>query len=360
MRAAVMRDWQLRVDDVPEPVPGPGQVLTKVLACGICGSDLHLLRHGAESRKLMLEVEADRPPDPMQLRTFDPRFDTVMGHEFCCEVTDLGPECSNLAVGDIVVSMPVAFDATGLHPVGFSNVYNGGYAERMVLNEMLAIKVPTGVGAEVAAMTEPLAVGVHAVAKSRISTAESAIVLGCGPIGLACIAALKLHGIGPVVAADFSTKRRQLAEELGADVVVDPRIKPAVEAWREADGLRTAVIFEAVGVPGMIDQAMRIAPKDARILIVGACMQQDHFHPIVGLGRELTLQFAFGYDPGEFAAALASIADGKVDLQPWVTGTVDIDDVPQAFHDLSDPDQHAKIIVTPLQRNRSSGEDPMT
>jgi len=347
MRAAVMREWELRVDDVPEPTPGPGQVLTRVLAGGIRGSDLHLLQHGAESRRLMAELDDGRPPDPMQLKMFEPDLDTVMGHEFCCEVVELGPGCETLRVGDVIVSLPVAFDASGLHALGFSNIYNGGYAELMVLNELLGMKVPAGLSAEIAAMTEPLAVGVHAVAKSRITTDESAIVLGCGPVGLACIAAMKLRGIGPIVAADFSTKRRQLAEQLGADVVVDPRDVPAIEAWRKADGARTPVIFEAVGVPGMIDQAMRMAPKNARILIVGACMQADHFHPMLGIGRELNLQFAFGYEPGEFALALTSIADGNVDLQPWLTATVGIDGIPQAFRDLADPDQHAKITVTP-------------
>jgi threonine dehydrogenase-like Zn-dependent dehydrogenase len=347
MRAAVMRDWMLRVDDVPEPAPGAGQVLTKVLACGICGSDLHLLRHGEESRRLMDELNADRPPDPLQLKMFEPQLDMVMGHEFCCEVIDLGTDCNNLKVGDIVVSLPVAFDARGLHPLGFSNDYNGGYAELMVLNELVGMRVPSGISPAIVAMTEPLAVGVHAVAKSRISGNESAIVLGCGPVGLACIAELKMRGIGPIVAADFSSKRRSLAEQLGADVVVDPRLTPAIEAWRRADGTRTPVIFEAVGVPGMIDQAMRIAPKDARILVVGACMQEDRFHPMLGIGRELSLQFAFGYDPGEFAAALMSIADGKVDLAPWLTATVGIDGIPKAFDDLADPEEHAKIMVVP-------------
>src|ERR1043165_4056582 len=144
MRAAVMRDWQLRVDEVPEPTPGAGQVLTKVLACGSCGSDLPLLRHGEESRRLMEELAEDRPPDPMQPQMFEPQLDTVMGHEFCCEVVEVGPGCSNSKVGDILVSLPVAFDATGLHPLGFSNRYNGGYAELMVLNEMVGLKVPAG------------------------------------------------------------------------------------------------------------------------------------------------------------------------------------------------------------------------
>ena len=347
MRAAVMRDWHLRVDDLPDPTPGPGQVLTKVLACGICGSDLHLLEHGQESRRLMHELDADRPPDPMQLTMFEPHLDTVMGHEFCCEVVELGSGCDNLKVGDIVISLPVAFDSAGLHPLGFSNIYNGGYAELMVLNEMLGMKVPTGLRAEIAAMTEPLAVGVHAVAKSRITGDESAIVLGCGPVGLACIAELKMRGMGPIVAADYSSKRRALAEYVGADVVVDPTVTSAIVAWRQVDGVRTPVIFEAVGVPGMIDQAMRIAPKDARILVVGACMQEDRFHPMIGIGRELSLQFALGYEPGEFAAALNSIVDGKVDLGPWLTATVDIDGIPKAFADLADPEEHAKIMVTP-------------
>ena len=347
MRAVVMRDWELRVDEVPDPTPGPGQVLTKVLACGICGSDLHLLRHGEESRQVMDAVKAEHPPDPMQPKLFEPHLDTVMGHEFCCEVVELGKGCDNLNVGDIVVSMPVTFDSDGLHAVGFSNIYNGGYAELMVLNEMMGLKVPSGLGADIAAMTEPLAVGVHAVAKSRITNNESAIVLGCGPVGLACIAEMKLRGIGPVVAADYSSKRRSLAERLGADVVVDPRITSAIDAWRQADGVRSLVIFEAVGVPGMIEQAMRIAPRGARILVVGACMQEDRFHPLLGIGRELSLQFAFGYEPGEFAAALLAIADGKVDLAPWLTAKVRIDGIPQAFADLADPEQHAKIMVTP-------------
>ncbi len=347
MRAAVMRDWQLRVDDVPDPTPGPGQVLTKVLACGICGSDLHLLVHGEESRKLADELAAGRPPDPMAPIVFDPMRDTVMGHEFCCEVLELGAGCDNLAVGDVVVGMPMAFDPNGVHALGFSNAYNGGYAEMMVVNELLAIKVPTGLPSHIAALTEPLAVGVHAVAKSRITGGDAALVIGLGPVGLACIAELRMKGIGPIIAADFSPKRRQLAEQLGADVVVDPREVPAIEAWRKADGMRPLVIFEAVGVPGMIEQAMRMAPKDARILVVGVCMQEDRLHPLVGISRELNIQFALAYTPVEFNDSLHAIAEGKVDLTPWLTGTVDIDGVPQAFNDLGDPDEHAKILVVP-------------
>ena len=342
-----MRDWELRVDEVPDPTPGPGQVLTKVLACGICGSDLHMLKHGAEMREMSEQLAEGRQLDALAPISFVPDQDTVMGHEFCCEVIERGAGCETLAVGDIVVSMPVAFDAQGLHTVGYSNLYPGGYSEMIVLNEMLGLKVPSGVSAKMAAMTEPLAVGVHAVAKSGITGNDAALVLGLGPVGLACIAELKMRGIGPIIAADFSPKRRQLAELLGADVVVDPRETPAIDAWRAADGLRPLVIFEAVGVPGMIEQAMRMAPKDARILIVGVCMQADTIHPMLGIGRELNLQFALGYAPDEFAYSLRAIAEGHVDLSPWMTGTVGIDGVPQAFIDLANPEAHAKILVTP-------------
>ena len=345
MRAAVIRDWQLRVDDVADPRPGPGQVLTRVLACGICGSDLHLLKHGREQRALSEELNRDLPEDPMGMKVFEPEHDMIMGHEFCCEVVELGPSVESLAVGDTIVSMPMTFDEHGMHPIGFSNEYPGGYAELMVINELLGIKVPNGLSADLAALTEPLAVGVHAVAKSRITSGESAIVLGLGPVGLACIAELKMRGIGPVVAADYSPKRRALAELLGADVVVDPNQTSAIEAWRTVDGLRPLVIFEAVGVPGMINEAMRVAPRHARILIVGACMQQDQIYPMLGIGRELNLQFVLAYEPAEFNYALMAIADGRVDLGPWITGRVGIDDVPQAFTDLGNPEAHAKILV---------------
>ena len=347
MRAAVMRDWSLRVDDIPEPVVGGGQVLAKVLACGICGSDLHMLVHGEESRRLSAEMAEGQAPNPGSPIMFEPHRDTVMGHEFCCEVLDVGPGVNNLKQGDIVVSFPVTFDEQGVHGIGFSNKYPGGYSERIVINEMMSIKVPNGLPAELAAMTEPLAVGVHAVEKSRIAQGDAAVIIGLGPVGLACIAELKMRGIGPIIGADFSPRRRALAELLGADVVVDPREVPAIEAWRKIDGKKPLVIFEAVGVPGMIEQAMRMAPKDARILIVGACMQEDHMHPMLGIGKELSLQFVLGYSPIEFGNALTAIAEGKVDLSPLITGRVGIDGVPQAFKDLGDPEQNAKILVMP-------------
>jgi threonine dehydrogenase-like Zn-dependent dehydrogenase len=192
-----------------------------------------------------------------------------------------------------------------------------------------------------------MAVGLHAVNKSGIRKGESAVVLGAGPVGLAVISALSLLGIEPIVAADFSPTRRRLAMTMGAHEAVDPREEPAVEAWNRVDGQNTLVIFEAVGVPGMIDQAMKDAPRNARILVVGVCMEADRVRPMLGIGKELTIQFALGYDPYEFATTLNTIAEGGIDVTPMITGTCDIDGVPEAFEALGNPEAHAKILVKP-------------
>lgn len=345
-----MRNWELRVDELPDPVPQAGQVLARVLACGICGSDLHMLRFGRELRELMADVErADpgAPSDPMRPITFEPDDDCVMGHEFCCEVVDVGPGVTKLRPGDRVVSVPGAFDASGVHTVGYSNRYPGGYGELMVLNEDLAIVVDGAVPSEVAALTEPMAVGLHAVEKSRITGDHAAIVLGLGPVGLAVVADLKRRGIGPVVAADFSPTRRSLAAHFGCDEVVDPAVDDAVSAWRRIDGSRPLVVFEAVGMPGMIDQAMRISPRGTTIVVVGVCMAADRIVPMVGIGRELAIQFVLGYTPEEFAETHRLITAGTWDLAPMITGRVGVDGVPRAFDDLGRPDEHAKILVVP-------------
>jgi threonine dehydrogenase-like Zn-dependent dehydrogenase len=347
MRATVMRDWKLSVEDVPDPVPGPGQVLTKVLACGICGSDLHMLQHGAAQLRLGEELAESAPPEPFNLITLEPSAATVMGHEFCCEVVEAAAGCDNVKVGDVVVSVPVAFDPDGLHAVGYSSRYPGGYAEAMVLNDVTGIRVPSGLSPRLAALTEPFAVGIHAVNKSRIAPGDAAIVLGCGPVGLAVIGALRLKGIGPIVATDFSPARRALAAGLGADEVVDPNETTAIAAWLRIDGVRPLVVFEAVGVPGMLDTAMRMVPRGSRIIVVGVCMQEDRIQPMAGIRGELSLQFVLGYEPDEFVQSLQAIADGAVDLAPIITGTVDLDGVPGAFADLARPDLHAKILVEP-------------
>jgi len=346
MKAAVMREGALVVDDVPEPRPGAGQILVRTLACGICGSDLHALAHG----DLMVEMsqESGPPADGMPaMQVMDLAHDVVMGHEFAAEVIELGPDVGNSMVGDTIVSMPVAFDATGLHAVGYSNDYPGGYGELMVLNDLLSLKVPNGLEARRAALTEPMAVGLHAVNRSQITPGHAAVVIGAGPVGLAVIAALHALGVEPIVAADFSETRRRLATTMGAHETVDPSVEPAIEAWRRLGAKSPVVIFEAVGVPGMLDAAMRDAPRGSQVLVVGVCMQPDTVRPMVAIGKELNLQFVLGYDPLEFAETLRRISDGELEVDPLITGSVDISGIPGAFADLGHPDAHAKILVEP-------------
>ena len=346
MKAAVMREGALVVDDVPEPRPGAGQILVRTLACGICGSDLHALAHG----DLMVEMsqESGPPADGMPaMQVMDLAHDVVMGHEFAAEVIELGPDVGNSMVGDTIVSMPVAFDATGLHAVGYSNDYPGGYGELMVLNDLLSLKVPNGLEARRAALTEPMAVGLHAVNRSQITPGHAAVVIGAGPVGLAVIAALHALGVEPIVAADFSETRRRLATTMGAHETVDPSVEPAIEAWRRLGAKSPVVIFEAVGIPGMLDAAMRDAPRGSQVLVVGVCMQPDTVRPMVAIGKELNLQFVLGYDPLEFAETLRRISDGELEVDPLITGSVDISGIPGAFADLGHPDAHAKILVEP-------------
>jgi len=190
-------------------------------------------------------------------------------------------------------------------------------------------------------------VGLHAVEKARMEPYDAALVVGCGPVGLAVIAALKLKGIEPIVASDFSPMRRALAERMGAHVAVDPRTRPVIDAYREVADLRPAVVFECVGIPGMLLDIMRQAPRGARIVVAGVCMDDDTIRPILAINKELSLQFVLGYTPFEFQDTLAAIADGRIDVAPLVTGSVGVEGVAQAFRDLATPEQHAKILVEP-------------
>ncbi len=358
MRAAVMRSKKLVVDEIPVPQPGPGEALVKTLACGICGSDLHALKH---AEKLVEAAQRSGGPFVMDLKR-----DIVMGHEFCAEVVDYGPQTTRrIKPGARVCAMPVLIRPTGVDTVGYSNEHPGGYGEYMRLTEKLLLEVPNGLATERAALTEPLAVGYHAVAKARLEPDDAPLVIGCGPVGLAVIASLKFKRVHPIVAADFSPRRRELALKMGADVVIDPKEKspyaswselavyadparaPVLPPWMPGPPRRPAVIFECVGVPGVIDSIMAAAPAHARVVVVGVCMERDHIEPMFGINKELNLQFVLGYTGEEFGATLRHLAEGAIDAEPLVTGKVGVEGVAQAFEDLASPERHAKILVEP-------------
>lgn len=356
MRAVVRRGPRLVVADVPDAVPGPGQIVAKTLACGICGSDLHAVHH------LEHGVEIGRRSGAAD--TIDPAQDLVMGHEFCAEVLDHGPATDHrFKTGTRVVSTPFAFGPLGPELIGFSTRYRGAYAERVVLTEALLLPVPNGLSSDAAALTEPLSVGEHAVAVAAPQPRSVALVVGCGPIGLAVITALKRRGIGPVIAADFSPARRARAERLGADIVVDPAASSPHAAWSSFDvpatlaelglaqmsgrTLRDAVVFECVGVPGMLQSLIDHAPPTAHVVVVGACQEEDRIQPVIAINKQLRFSFVFAYSPDEFARTLRALSEGEIDAEVFLTGTVGLDATADAFKRLETPGDDVKVIVQP-------------
>ena len=331
------------VEELPDLVPGPGQVLVEPIACGICGSDLHTVDHAHD-----LVAAAVAAGVESFTAGFDPDVDLVMGHELSCRVTGLGDGVTGIAEGDEFAAMPYLETPDGPVVPGYNNRFPGGYGSQMLLSPEALLPIPNGLSAELAALTEPMAVGLHAVNESSITRDRIALVVGAGPVGLAIIAALAASGIEAIIAADFSPTRRRVAEQMGAHVVVDPAERPIVDAWRaEGDGITPPVIFEAVGVPGMIDQVMAQAPPHSEIIVAGVCIPPDNFRPSIGIYKHLSLRFVLGWSPEEFAASLLNLAEGRIDGSTLVTGSVSLDGVPQAFKDLADPEQHVKILVRP-------------
>jgi 2-desacetyl-2-hydroxyethyl bacteriochlorophyllide A dehydrogenase len=337
MRASVLRDGRMVYrDDVPEPVPGPGQVLVAVRSCGICGTDLHFAAHGAEVLTLSNEMASGAGAMSVELS-----HDVFMGHEFSAQVLEAGPGTDTHPPGTHVTSIPVLLSGTNFEAIVYSNTTVGGYAERMLLSAPLLLPVPNGLDPQNASLAEPIAVGLHAVNKSGIQPGEAALVLGCGPIGIAVVAALRTRGVETIVAVDFSPKRRDLAATMGAHQTIDPA------QGSPFDTAKPAVVFDAVGVPGIIDDVMRRARAGTRLVVVGVCMQADTVHPFFAIAKEISVQFVLAYSPEEFGDSLRAIAEGDIDVTPMITGSVGLEDVGAAFDDLADPGRHCKILVTP-------------
>lgn len=368
----------LSVIEMPTPQPAAGQLVLDVHSCGICGSDLHAKDHGDELADILDEVgyhdciRADTP--------------TVMGHEFSGEVAERGAKTpKSLKVGTRVVSFPMVRSHGGVQLTGLSPLAPGGYAEQVLVEASMTFPVPNGLSMDIAALTEPMAIALHAVRRSEATKRDTAIVIGCGPIGLGVICQLKALGVQTIIASDFSPGRRALAARCGAHVVVDPKVDSPYDRavgkgvvtdfaglgelaigsmeklrklpgwlhlYRAADALGAAgpkrpVIFECVGVPGMIDGIITAAPLNSRVIVVGVCMGADQIRPAMAIGKETDLRFVFGYTPLEFRDTLHMLADGKLEAAPLVTGKVGLEGVAAAFDALGDPETHAKILIDP-------------
>jgi threonine dehydrogenase-like Zn-dependent dehydrogenase len=375
----VCQNSQLRVEDLPDPVPAKGHLVLDVVRAGICGSDLHARFHADTMADAATQVGMTG-----MMRAAQP---VVMGHEFSGRVREYGPGTrKRIAAGAAVVAVPLIRRDGRPDFVGLSQTAPGAYAERVLVQESLTFPIPNGFSIETAALTEPMAVAHHAVRKSGIDKGEAAVVIGCGPIGLAVILMLRARGVRHIIASDYSAARRALATRCGARVVVDPGIdspwtsfadsKYFTSAGALADfGIKTIeklravpflpwhkvlraaeatgrsprgpVVFECVGLPGVIDHIISSAPLYTRLVVVGVCMERDAIQPLLALTKELSLQFVFAYDPGEYHDALHLMAEGKVDATPLITSTVGLDAVPGAFDLLGKAEEQAKILVDP-------------
>jgi 2-desacetyl-2-hydroxyethyl bacteriochlorophyllide A dehydrogenase len=340
MRAMVLRGTELVVDEMERPAPGPMQVLARVRACGICGSDLHFARYAEEM------INASRASDPAGWSAVDLTRGVVMGHEFVAEVVEAGAGAEAWAPGTRVTSVPVLPDPSaprGIQSIGYSSTFPGAYGEYVVMAAPLLLRVPEGIPDRVAATTEPCAVGLHAVREARMQPGERALVMGAGPIGLMTLLWLKQQGIGSVTVSEYSAPRRALAQRLGADLVLDPATDDVGAQLVEAGG-PPDVVFECVGVEGTLRQAIDLAARRGRVVVVGVCMTEDRIRPMTGINKHLTLQFVLGYTPEEYQEALESIGDGRIDPSPLVTRTVTLDELPGAFQALSDPTE-CKVVL---------------
>lgn len=378
MKAVVCQNAQLRVEELPALQPAAGQVLLNVLRCGICGSDLHMRQHCDHMERLTRRVGYER-----MARSGDA---FVFGHEFCGEVADYGPRTRRkLKPGTPVCAVPLLRNGKHVDLTGLSPHAPGAYAEQVLVQEDLMVPVPNGLAPERAVLTEPMAVALHAVNKSEIKRSDVAVVIGCGPVGLAVVAILKSRGIKAIVASDFSAGRRALAQRCGADVVVNPAETSPYADWKQYGFIGTApqmlelgvgtreqlgrlpipwwhvwrlgeklglmpkrpIIFECVGVPGVLQSILDGAPLMSRVVVVGVCMQPDQIEPAMGINKEIELRFVLGYTPLEYRDALHLLAEGKVSGDALVTGTVGLAGVDGAFTALRDPEQHAKILIDP-------------
>jgi len=378
VRAVTCSHGSLDVVDLPDPRPARGQVLLEVLRCGICGSDLHARHHADDLAEVMSELAY---PDFMRAGR-----SVVMGHELCGRVVERGAGVGRrLPEGTTVVSFPLLRAHGSVHPTGLSPLAPGGYAEQVLGEASMSFAVPNGLPPEVAVLTEPLAVAYHAVRRGEVTKKDVAVVLGCGPVGLAVVCQLRARGVRTIVASDFSASRRALATRCGADVVVDPAVESpydvagvhgyqttapgvmalAVESmdrlrrlpgwqhiYRAAEKLgatdfKRPVIFECVGVPGMIEGVLSAAPVASRVVVVGVCMGSDALRPSMAINKEIDLRFVLAYTPLEFRDTLHQLADGDLEVSAMVTGTVGLDGVAGAFDVLAGAEGHAKVLVDP-------------
>lgn len=341
MKAAYVQNGAVHVGEVPEPVPGAGQALVRTHSCGLCASDAHFLQSGQHVIDLSQKFGGAYAGLDMS-RPFVP------GHEYVGEVLDYGPGSKRpVKPGRRVTSMPIMRQGGSHAVVGYSHECPGGFGELMLLDEDFLLEIPADLPDDLAAMTEPLAVGLEHARRGRPTKEDAALVVGCGAIGLGVIVGLKLMGIGPIVAADFHESRRELALKMGADIAIDPRTLSPYAPIPDLGGRAVNLIYECVGLPGMLQQIVSACGFEARIVMGGYCMEPEQLYVFSAQNKRLTVHFAAGEEPQDMDLALRTIAAGKIEIPAWLGGRIGLSGVAQAVAELSGPTAPVRTVVDP-------------
>lgn len=340
MKAAYQLNNQIHVGEVPDPVPTKGLALVRTHCCGLCASDVHWLRTGS---KLLAMWQEFGP-----FANFDLNKPFVPGHEYVAEIIDYGPGSRRpLKPGTRVTSVPIIRQSGRHEVIGHSNEFPGGFAEYMLLDEDVLMEIPTGLDDDMAAMTEPLATGFEHARAGEPKSGDVPLVIGCGAIGLGVIARLKLMGVGPIIAADFNAARRAIAIQMGAEVAIDPRELSPYGPIPSLGNRRPTLVYECVGVPGMLNEMVRSVGADARIVMGGFCHEPEYLYVPSAQIKKLKIYFARGSEPQDLDLSLRSIADGTVDVRSWLGARIGLSGVGDALEKMRKPSSLIRTVVDP-------------
>jgi L-iditol 2-dehydrogenase len=329
MKALVLRDYNsFVVEEVPDPSPGPGEVLVKVRACGICGSDVHGM-DGSTGRRI--------PP-------------VIMGHEAAGEIVEAGPDAQDWRVGERVTFDSTVYCGTCWHcrrgdinlcdnrrVLGVScQEYrrDGAFAEYVAVPRHILYRLPEGLGFPRAALAEAVSIACHGVHRLPARLDDSVVVVGAGIIGLLVVQVLRAAGFGMVVAIDVAPERLELARRLGADAALqptDPDLRARILELTGGRGADAAV--EAVGSTAAFRTALDCVRKGATVSLIGNLSPQVEMPLQAMVTREVSLHGSCA-SRGEYPAAIAMIARGRIDVDSLISATAPLGEGPQWFRRL--------------------------
>ncbi|MUW13399.1 alcohol dehydrogenase catalytic domain-containing protein [Halorubrum sp. CBA1125] len=343
----------VRVEEIDDPPVGEGEVEISIAYAGICGTD----RHEYVAGPILIP---DAEPHPAT----GERLPVTLGHEVSGTVEAVGEGVTAVEPGDRVTVNPMLpcgecqYCLAGKHNVcvdlGFVGLSGGGggFAERLVVDEDNAVPIPDDVSLKEASLVEPFSVGLHAVRHSPVRTGDSVAVFGTGPIGLTVIQAARAAGARRILVSEPQAGRREIAEEIGADVTLDPTEVDPVEEIRERTEDGVEVAFEVAGVDASFSQALRSTQHDGHLRVVSVYEDDVTFNPNEVVTVERTISGTNVYTGGprsgeEYGMTLSMIESGAFDPSALITDLVDLDDVVAGFESLLSDDGQVKILVEP-------------